>query len=179
MALSDLDLEIKLRALIKLKEKDLQDRLEGGDLTNVRRDDFTTTDYKDEELVTPPGGIYNAQKNLEEWMKANRPAPGEDVDKIKKKMWRQFSKEMASEISKNMVDWLNKDIVPGLASEINNQIKTLDIKLTVPPGMIYCGPYPNAAPIILQGGAGIPDPPPEDVDPPVIDTSLTVDFKIT
>ena len=179
MALSDLDLEVKLRALIKTNEEFLQKRLEGGDITNIRRDDFATTDYKGEELVNPPGGIYNAQKNLEEWMKANSPAPGEDADKIKKKMWRQFSKEMSSEISKNIVDWLNKDIVPGLASEINNQIKTLDIKLFIPPGMIYCGPYPNAAPIILQGGAGIPEAPDPDADPPDLDPTLTVDFEIT
>ena len=65
MALIDLDLEVRLRALIKANEEFLQKRLEGGDLVNVRRDEFATTDYKDEELVTPPGGIYYAQKNLE------------------------------------------------------------------------------------------------------------------
>jgi len=153
--LIDLDFEIRLRALIKLKEKDLQDRLAGGDLTNVRRDDFITTDYKDEELVTPPGGIYNAQKNLEEWMKANRPAPGEDVDKIKKKMWRQFSKEMASEISKNVVDWLNKDVMGGLAKEINDQIKLADVTITVPTTSVLI-PVPSSSPIPTITGTPIP-----------------------
>ena len=156
MALIDLDLEVRLRALIKANEEFLQKRLEGGDLVNVRRDEFATTDYKDEELVTPPGGIYNAQKNLEEWMKANRPAPGEDTDKIKKKMWRQFSKEMASEISKNMIDWLNKDIVPGLAKEINEQIKNADITITVDATSVLVPAPPPALTVPTITGAPIP-----------------------
>ena len=125
-----------LRADVKEQEENLKLRLEGGDLNNVRLDDFLTSDYKGEELVTPPGGIYNAQKELEEWMNANRPAPGEDQDKIKKKMWRQFSKEMSKEISKNIVDWLNKDVIPNLAVTINNQILDLEFDLTIPIGEI-------------------------------------------
>ena len=144
-----------LRADIKLQEEKLKLRLEGGDLNNVRLDDFLTSDYKGEELVTPPGGIYNAQKELEEWMNANRPAPGEDQDKIKKKMWRQFSKELSSEISKNIVDWLNKDVIPNLAVTINNQILDLEFDLTVPiGGIIVAGSavtQNNTTPITLSG----------------------------
>ena len=144
-----------LRADVKLQEEKLKLRLEGGDLTNVRIDDFLTTDYKGEELVTPSGGIYNAQKKLEEWMNANRPAPGEDQDKIKKKMWRQFSKELSSEISKNIVDWLNKDVIPNLAVTINNQILNLEFDLTVPVGGIMvagtAAAQNNTTPITLSG----------------------------
>ena len=144
-----------LRANVKLQEEKLKLRLEGGDLANVRLDDFLTSDYKGEELVTPPGGIYNAQKNLEEWMKANRPAPGEDQDKIKKKMWRQFSKELSSEISKNIVDWLNKDVIPLLAVTINNQILNLEFDLTVPTGVIgvegTAAAQKNTLPITISG----------------------------
>ena len=157
MALIDLDFEIRLRTLIKLNEEKLQLRLAGGDLMSVRRDEFLTTNYKDEELVNPSGGIYNAQKNLDEWMRLNTPPPGEDQDKVKKIMWRQFSKEMSKEISKNVVDWLNKDVMGGLAREINDQIKLADITITVPPTSVLI-PLPPPA---LTGPTitGTPIPP--------------------
>ena len=156
MPLIDLDFELRLRAVIKLNEELLQKRLEGGDLLNTRKDVFATDNYKLEELVEPPGGIYNAQKNMDEWMRLNSPPPGEDQDKVKKKMWRQFYKEMSKEISKNIVDWLNKDVMEGLAREINDQIKLADITITVPPTAVLMPAPPPALTAPTITGAPIP-----------------------
>lgn len=138
MALIDLELEDRLKEIFGsiIKRTKLRLRLEGGE--SVLRDDkfppgATEIEYKADQLIRPAAGIYNALKNVDEYTTLNRPAPGESIDKIKKEMWREFSRQMSKEISKNIVDWLEKDVMPDLAKEINDQIKRADITITVHP----------------------------------------------
>lgn len=139
MALIDLELEERLKKIFGsiVKRTLLRERLEGGDPLNFRRDEFSPTDtkieYEADQLITPMGGIYLALKNVDDYVLANRPAPGENMDKVKKEMWREFSRQMSTEISKNIIDWLEKDVMPDLAKEINDQIKRADITITVHP----------------------------------------------
>jgi hypothetical protein len=140
MALEDDVLENKLKTVFGsiIKRGLLRKRLEGGNPLNIRRDEFSPTDtkveYEADQLITPMGGIYSALKSVDDYVLANRPAPGEDMNKVKKEMWREFSRQMSAEISKNIIDWLEKDVVADLAHEINEQIKKADITITVHPG---------------------------------------------
>lgn len=138
MALIDIDLETRLKQVFGSvgKRLALRLRLEGGE--SVLRDDkfppgATEIEYKTDQLISPPAGIYAAQKHLDDYITLNRPAPGESIDKIKKETWREFSRQMSKEISENIIDWLEKDVMPDLAKEINDQIKLADITITVPP----------------------------------------------
>lgn len=178
MALSDIEFTAILKTIIETKEPLLQERLEGG-LSPIRNDEFLTNNYKGEDLIEPSDGLYDTMKQIEVWALENMQVPGQDPDEMKKKLWKKHSEEMSKQISKQVGNWIKDDVIPPLAMAINSQIKELDIKLTVPPGMIYCGPYPNAAPIILEGGAGLPEPPAVDAPTPDFDATLTVDFEIT
>ena len=138
MALIDIELTERLQQIFGSFEKRvaLRLRLEGGE--SVLRDDkfppgATEANYLADQLISPPAGFYQAQKKIDEYVTANRPVPGESIHKIKKEMWREFSRQMSKEISENIIDWLEKDVMPDLAKEINDQIKRADITITVHP----------------------------------------------
>ena len=169
MALIDIELEERLKQIFGSLEKrvKLRLRLEGGE--SVLRDDkfppgATEAEYLADQLITPPAGIYNAQKKIDEYVTLNRPAPGESINKIKKEMWREFSRQMSKEISKNIIDWLEKDIMPDLAKEINDQIKRADITIQVHPDVTRdIVPVTQATPtgqIPAADLPGTPIPPP-------------------
>ena len=170
MALVDIELEARLKQIFgsTLKRLALRLRLEGGE--SILRDDkfppgATEIEYKADQLISPPAGIYNALKNVDEYTTLNRPAPGESMDKIKKEMWREFSRQMSKEISENIVDWLEKDVMPDLAKEINDQIKLADITITVPSTSVLTKvPQTQATPSgTVPTVTGTPIPPTEVV----------------
>ena len=99
MALIDLELEARLKQIFGsvIKRTALRLRIEGGE--SILIDDkfpptSTKIDHKAYQLISPPAGIYNALKEVDEYVTLNRPAPGESIDKIKKEMWREFSRQM-------------------------------------------------------------------------------------
>jgi hypothetical protein len=165
MALIDLELEARLKQIFGSIEKRLalRLRLEGGE--SILRDDTfppgaTEVEYKADQLIRPSAGIYNALKNVDEYTTLNRPAPGESINKIKKEMWREFSRQMSIEISKNIVDWLEKDVMPDLAKEINDQIKRADITINVHPDVTRdIIPVTQATPTGQQPAADLPGTP--------------------
>jgi hypothetical protein len=146
MALSNIILNETLQALITLKEPLLKERLEGG-LSTIRNEDFLTNDFKNEELISPPAGLYKVNKEMEEWVKKNVSAPGMDPDEIKKKVWKKHSDEMSKEISKQLTNWLKDDVMLELSIIINNQIKKAEINIEIPVAAINCAGYTNATEI--------------------------------
>jgi hypothetical protein len=169
MALIDLELEARLKQIFGsiIKRTALRLRLEGGE--SILRDDkfpieSTRIEHKTDQLITPPAGIYAAQKNLDDYITLNRPAPGESIDKIKKETWREFSRQMSKELSENIIDWLEKDVMPDLAKEINDQIKRADITIDVHPDVTRdIVPVTQATPTGQVPAAdlpGTPIPPP-------------------
>lgn len=165
MALIDIELEARLKQIFGSigKRLALRLRLEGGE--SILRDDkfpidSTRIDHKTDQLITPPAGIYAAQKNLDDYITSNRPAPGESIDKIKKETWREFSRQMSKELSKNIIDWLEKDVMPDLAKEINDQIKRADITINVHPDVTRdIIPVTQATPTGQQPAADLPGTP--------------------
>ena len=135
-----------LQGIITTKEPLLKSRLEGG-LSPVRNDDFISNDYKNEDLIEPSDGIYDVQKRIDEWVRANPSPPGEDQDKMKKILWKKFADEMSSQISLQVTNWLKDDVMLDFASAINDEIKKADITITVPPSSVLVptptGPVPT------------------------------------
>lgn len=165
MALIDIDLETRLKQVFGSvgKRLALRLRLEGGESV-IRDDKFppgaTEIEYKADQLISPPAGIYAAQKNLDDYITLNRPAPGESIDKIKKETWREFSRQMSKEISENIIDWLEKDVMPDLAKEINDQIKRAEITIDVHPDVTRdIIPVTQATPTGQQPAADLPGTP--------------------
>ena len=165
MALIDLELEARLKQIFGsvIKRTALRLRIEGGE--SILRDDkfpptSTKIDHKADQLISPPAGIYNALKEVDEYVTLNRPAPGESIDKIKKEMWREFSRQMSKELSENIIDWLEKDVMPDLAKEINDQIKRADITIDVHPDVTRdIIPVTQASPTGQQPAADLPGTP--------------------
>tara|TARA_Y100000385_G_scaffold291952_1_gene374540 strand:+ start:14440 stop:14928 length:489 start_codon:yes stop_codon:yes gene_type:complete len=144
MSLSNLVLSEALKLLIKTKEPLLKERIEGG-ISTIRNEDFLTNDFKNEELISPPDGLYKVNKEVEEWVLKNVSAPGMDPDELKKKVWKKHSDEMSKEISKQLTDWLREDVMFELAIIINTQIKATQININLAEGAIDCGGYPSLA----------------------------------
>jgi hypothetical protein len=124
-----------LQAIITAKEPLLQARLEGG-LSPIRNNEFTSDNYKEEELIEPSDGIYDVQKRVDEWIRANPFPPGADQDRVKKILWKKFAEEMSTQISLQVTNWLRDDVMLEFATAINNEIKKADITITVPPTSI-------------------------------------------
>ena len=143
-----------LKAIITAKEPLLQSRLEGG-LSPIRNNDFITSNFKTEDLVEPPDGLYDVNKKIDEWALKNMPAPGTDMDEFKKKIWKKTAEENATQISKQVADWLKEDVIPELAAAINTQIKMADISIVVPPASVLIATPAGPVPTIT----GTPIPP--------------------
>ncbi len=156
MALSNTVFSTILQGIITSKTPALKLKLEGG-LSPIRKDFFSSDDYKNEDLIEPADGIYLVQKNMDEWIKSEAFPPGEDQDKIKKLMWKKFSDELAGQLTSQITNWLRDDVMPEFATAINSQIKMADITITVPPTSVLVPVPPPAltAPTIT----GTPIPP--------------------
>tara|TARA_B100000900_G_C20598020_1_gene724249 strand:- start:3982 stop:4467 length:486 start_codon:yes stop_codon:yes gene_type:complete len=154
--LVDKVLEKAMQGIITSSEQMLQIRLEGGDPLSIRNNDFLTSNFKNEELVTPSGGLYDVNKKMAEWGLENLMAPGIDPEEAKKKAWKEEATLASKEISKQICEWMREDVIPLLAKAINTQIKLADVDITIPPGVVICGAYPNASPIKISMVAPIP-----------------------
>ena len=148
-------LEKLLKESIDSTEEMLRFKLEGGESV-IRNKEFLSNNFKLEELISPPAGLYKVNKEMEEWTKKNVSAPGMDPDELKKKVWKKHSEEMAKEISKQVTSWLRDDLDPLWTKAIDSQIKLIDITITIPPGGIVAGAYPTAVPTVVGALAPIP-----------------------
>lgn len=66
-------------------------------------------------------GIYNVLKNIEEYTKDNKPDPSKpnyDVEKMKKEIWSNISKEWSESLSKQIVQYLQDDLADILTDRI-------------------------------------------------------------
>jgi len=153
MPLSNTIFTEALQAIVAAKEPLLKARLEGG-ISPIRNDEFTTSNFKSEDLIQPSDGLYDVNKKIEEWTSKNVPAPGTDMEEFKKKIWKKTAEENASQISKQVVNWLKEDVIPDLSIAINTQIKLADITVVVPPASVLI-PSP-AGPVPIVTGTPIP-----------------------
>lgn len=146
-------LKSRIDSRIREFEKELRKKLAGGDST-VRTSNFLSDAFDTEELVIPPAGLYKAQKNIDRWYMDNLEVPGVDQNSFKKKQWKNFADEISEQIAKELIDVLAKNLSEIIAEEVDDYVKDIDIKLTIPSGFLQlqspAGPATNATPINLQ-----------------------------
>ena len=111
-------------------------------------------------LLAPVSGtksIYEAQQEIDTWIRANPQQAGLDVETYKKRLWTEVAKDWADSLS----DHISRDVsnnmatilAPLIADIIDSHLKKASIYITLPIGTVTIGAgvsaIPNPAPIEL------------------------------
>jgi hypothetical protein len=106
-----------------------------------------------------PKSLYEAQKKIDDWVRANSAISGFDVESYKRRVWtevaKQWAESLSEHISKDITAVLSSTVSPLISSAIDSYIRTATVSVTIPP-LIYSqgagvSTIPAPSPVLVSG----------------------------